>query len=268
MKKRVFSGSRPSGALHLGNYLGGLKGYLALQEKKEFDCIYGVMDLHGITTPYEPEDYQKMVYEVVLDYLAAGLDPQKCHLIIQSHIPEHLQLAYLLATIYPVCRLEDLPTYKEKKRQFPQYVNLGLLYYPILMAADILIYKAEVVPVGKDQLPHIELTRDVARKFNRLFGEVFPEPQAYLMPTASVPSLTGEGKMSKTEPKGCIFLTDDLETIKAKLAKTPTDIGRGKKVPKKGGVAALLTLVEFFEGEERRKEYEKQYLTVEFAIHN
>ena len=260
-KTRVFSGTRPTGELHLGNYLGGLKGYLALQERREFDCIYSVVDLHGITTPYDSKKYQKMVYEVVLDYLAAGLDPKKCHLMIQSQIPEHLELAYLFSTIYPVCRLEDLPTYKEKKAQFPRYVNLGLLYYPILMAADILIYKAKMIPVGKDQLPHIELTREVARRFNRMFAQVFPQPQAHLMPGASVPSLTGEGKMSKTKPKGCIFLTDDLGTIRAKLAKVPTDTGKGKKVPQEGGVAALLKLVELFQGKNKRKEYERQYLS-------
>jgi len=259
-RKRVFSGTRPTGELHLGNYLGGIKGYLALQEKEEFDCIYSIVDLHGITTPYETESYQQKIKELALSYLAAGLDPHKCHLMIQSQVPYHVELAYLFGTIYPVSRLEDLPTYKEKKAQHPRYVNLGLLYYPVLMAADILIYKAETVPVGKDQLPHLEVTREIARKFNRMFGKTFPEPQAYLMAGASVPSLTGQGKMSKTVPGSYIALNDDLATIKKKLAKVPTDMGRGKKVPQEGGVAALLTLVELFEGRQARRNYEEQYL--------
>lgn len=260
-KKRVFSGSRPTGRLHLGNYLGGIKGYLALQERPDLDCIYSVVDLHGITSPYNPKDYQQQIKEVVLDYLGAGLDPQKCHLMIQSQVPEHVELAYLLGTIYPVSRVEQLPTYKEKKREQPDYINVGLFYYPILMAADILLYKAQMVPVGRDQLPHIELTREVARKFNTMFGEVFPEPQPYLTPGEVVPSLLGEGKMSKSIEGSYIILTDDLATIQARLAKVPTDLGRGKKLLQKGGVANLLFLVKLFLGKAAKAEYEKQYLT-------
>ncbi len=259
MKKRVFSGIRPSGRLHIGNYLGAVKGMLTLQET--YDCIFGVVDYHGITTPFKPKDLQREIREVVLDYLGAGLDPRKCHLMIQSQVPEHVELSYLFATIYPVSRLEQLPTYKEKKAENPNYINLGLLYYPILMAADILIYKTDLVPVGKDQLPHIELTREVARKFNRMFGKIFPEPEAYLTKGALVPSLIGKGKMSKSIEGSYILLTDDLETIRRRLAAAPTDIGRGKEVPKSGGVANLLILVEFFEGKEKRLAYEKEYLT-------
>ncbi len=263
MKKRVFSGSRPSGKLHIGNYLGGLKGYLALQEKEDLDCIYSVVDLHGITTPYNPKAFQKNIREVALDYLGAGLDPKKCHLLVQSQIPEHLELAYLFSTIYPVSRLEQLPTYKEKKAQFPKNVNLGLLYYPILMAADILVYKAELVPVGIDQEPHLEVTREIARRFNRIFHPPaggFPEIQRFATKGEHVPSLIGEGKMSKSVEGSQILLTDDLKMIKQRLAKAPTDAGRGKKIPKKGGVANLLILVELFMGQKARQDYEKQYL--------
>ena len=263
MKKRVFSGSRPTGKLHLGNYLGGVKGYIALQEKGDLDCIYSVVDLHGITTPFESKNLQQDIREVVLDYLAAGLDPKKCHLMVQSQIPEHVELAYLLSTIYPVSRLEQLPTYKEKKTQFSKYINLGLLYYPLLMAADILIYKAELVPVGVDQEPHLEVTREIARKFNRMFHPPaggFPEPQRFATKGENIPSLTGEGKMSKTVEGSYILLTDDLKTIKEKLAKVATDIGHGKEVPKEGGVANLLLLVELFMDKKAREDYEKQYL--------
>ena len=258
-KKRVFSGSRPTGKLHLGNYLGGLKGYLALQERRDLDCIYAVVDYHGITSPFDPKTYQQQIRDVVLDYLGAGLDPKKCHLIIQSQIPEHVELAYLFGTIYPVSRIEQLPTYKEKKKEQPKYINVGLFYYPILMAADILIYKAELVPVGIDQEPHLELTREVARKFNHMFGKTFPESQRFATPGESVPSLTGEGKMSKSVKGSYLLLTDDLKTIKERLAKSPTDIGHGKEIPNKGGVANLLTLVELFEGKEKRKGYEREY---------
>lgn len=258
MKKRVFSGIRSSGRLHIGNYLGAVKGMLKLQETH--DCIFGVVNYHGITTPFDPKDIQGEIREVVLDYLGAGLDPKKCRLMIQSQVPKHVELSYLFATIFPVSRLEQLPTYKEKKLQNPDYINLGLLYYPILMAADILIYKADTVPVGKDQLPHIELTREVARKFNRMFGGRFPEPQAYLTKGASVPSLIGEGKMAKSVKGSYILLTDNLKTIKARLTKAPTDIGHGKKIPKEGGVANLLQLVELFMGKKARQNYGKQYL--------
>lgn len=268
-KHRVFSGTRPTGRLHLGNYLGGIKGYIALQEKSDFDCIYSVVDLHAITTPFNPKKMQEQVKDVVLDYLACGLDPKKCHLMIQSQIPEHVELAYLLGTIYPVSRIEQLPTYKDKKAENPDYVNVGLFYYPILMASDILVYKADTVPVGKDQLPHIEVTREVARIFNRMFPSTrfarsgqatFPEPKEYLMEGAYVPSLKGEGKMSKSIEGSYILLTDNLETIRKRLAGCPTDSGKGAKLPESGGVANLLNLVGLFEGKEAKEELEKQYL--------
>ena len=246
--------------MHLGNYLGGLKGYIALQGRGDLDCIYSVVDLHGITSPFDPKTYQQQTLDVVLDYLGAGLDPKKCHLMIQSQVPEHVELAYLLGTIYPVSRVEQLPTYKEKKKEQPKYVNVGLFYYPILMAADILIYKAELVPVGIDQEPHLELTREIARKFNRMFSPVFPEPQRFVTPGEYVPSLLGEGKMSKSVKDSYILLTDDLKTIKERLAKAPTDIGHGKEIPKKGGVANLLTLVGLFMGHDRRRDFERAYL--------
>jgi len=262
-KHRVFSGLRPTNIVTLGNYLGAIKGQIELQEKKDYDCIYSVVDLHGITTPFDPKTLQKQIRNLVLDLLGAGLDPKKCHLMIQSQVPEHVGLAYLLGTIYPVSRLEDLPTYKDKKKENPDYINMGLLYYPVLMAADILVYKADTVPVGKDQLPHIEVAREMARIFNRMYSKTFPEPKAHLTPGAVVPSLKGEGKMSKSIEGSYILLTDDLQTIRKRLAGAPTDTGKGSVVPKEGGVANLLTLVELFEGKEVRKEYERQYLNDE-----
>src|SRR3989344_1068486 len=212
MKKRVYSGIRATGRLHLGNYFGAVKGMLALQDK--YDCIFSVVDSHTITVPYDPKTLKQSVREIILDYLAAGLDPKKCNLEIQSKVPQHTELAYLLSTIYPVSRLEDLPTYKEKKAQYPKYRNMGLLYYPVLMAADVLLYKAELVPVGIDQEPHLEVMREIARNFNSMFGQTFPEPQRFKTEGDYVPSLTGEGKMSKTVEGSYINMTDDLETIK------------------------------------------------------
>ncbi len=256
--KRVYSGIRATGRLHLGNYLGAVKGMLALQETHS--CVFSVVDLHAITTPYDPKTLQQNIREVVLDFLAAGLDPSassgqvpKCLLEIQSQVPQHVELAYLLSTIYPVSRLEDLPTYKEKKAQYPKYVNMGLLYYPVLMAADILLYKTEVVPAGADQEPHIEVTREIARKFNSMFpstssgSSTFPEVTRFETEGQYVPSLSGEGKMSKTVEGSYINLTDDLETIRERLAKAPTDSGTvGGDLPKDGPIARLFALLELF----------------------
>lgn len=277
--KRVFSGIRATGKLHLGNYLGAVKGMLALQDS--YDCIFSVVDLHTITVPYEPSALQNSIKEIVLDYLAAGLDPKKCKLEIQSRVSQHTELAYLLSTIYPVSRLEDLPTYKDKKAQYPKYVNMGLLFYPILMAADIFLYKAEMVPVGIDQEPHLEVSREIARKFNSMFGETFPEAHRFKTEGEYVPSLAGTGKMSKSIEGSYINLTDDLETIRGKVAKIPTDSGRGEKnkfedepitlekvqhyekmhTTKQIGTATIFEFVELFEGKERREHYEDLYLS-------
>ena len=260
MKKRVLSGIRATGRLHLGNYLGAVKGMLALQENPEYETFYMVADLHTLTTPYEPKNLRQDIREVILDYLAAGLDPEKSKIFVQSRVPEHVELAYLFSTAVSIARMQHLPTYKDKVKQYPQHNTMALLYYPVLMAADILIYKADAVPVGVDQEPHLEVTREIARKVNSEFGTDFPEPKRFETEGGYVPSLTGEGKMAKTVYGSSIFLTDSLEEIKQKLSKTPTDFGKGEVVPEKGGVATLLALVELFEGKDKRKKYEERYL--------
>ena len=264
MKKRVYSGIRATGRLHLGNYLGAVKGMLALQDS--YDCIFSVVDLHTITVPYDPKTLSQSVREIVLDYLAAGLDPNKCLLEIQSQVPQHTELAYLLSTIYPVSRLEDLPTYKEKKAQYPKYVNMGLLYYPVLMTADILLYKGELVPVGIDQEPHLEVTREIARKFNSMYPSTgsgsltFPEPVRFKTNGEHVPSLSGTGKMSKSVEGSYITLTDDLETIRKRLRAAPTDSGtKGGEIPKEGGVANLFKLLELFADNKTNTKYTHDY---------
>lgn len=257
-KKKVYSGIRATGRLHLGNYFGAVKGMLELQDK--YDCVFSVVDLHATTTPYDPKTLQQNVKDVLLDFLAAGLNPEKCLIEIQSRVPEHTELAYLLGTIYPVSRLEDLPTYKDKKTQYPKYVNMGLLFYPVLMAADILLYKAEFVPVGIDQEPHLEVAREIARKFNQMFGETFPEPKRFATKGGYVPSLTGEGKMGKSTEGSFINLTDDLETIRKRLAAVPTDSGvLGGEVPKTGGIAVLFALLQLFERDDLYTKYEQDY---------
>ena len=166
---------RPSGQLHIGNYLGALKNWVELQKKHQ--CVFAVVDYHGITTPFNPKQIQKDIYNLVLDYLAAGINPKKSLIIIQSHIPEHTELAWILSTLTPLGELGRMTQFKEKARQYKKNVNAGLFCYPILMAADILLYKAELVPVGDDQVQHVELTRTIARKFNNKFGKTFPEPR-------------------------------------------------------------------------------------------
>lgn len=258
MKNRVYSGIRATGRLHLGNYFGAVKGMLALQDL--YECIFSVVDLHTITVPYKPDTLQVSVRNIILDYLAAGLDPKKCHLEIQSKVPQHTELAYLLSTIYPVSRLEDLPTYKEKKQQYPKYINMGLLYYPVLMAADVLLYKGELVPVGIDQEPHLEVMREIARKFNSMFGQTFPEPQRFKSDGEYVPSLSGGGKMSKSVEGSYINLTDDLEIIRKRLAAAPTDSGTvGGEVPREGRVANLFKLLKLFNLDNEYKKFKEDY---------
>lgn len=261
MKKRVFSGTRATGRLHLGNYLGAVKGYISLQNDPQFECVYMAVDVHTITTPFEHENLSRDTRDIIMDYLAAGLDPEKAIITKQSLVPEHTELAFLFSSMMTVGRMQDLPTFKDKVRQHPEAVTMALLNYPVLMAADILAYKAELVPCGLDQEPHLEVTREVARKMNEAFGTDFPMVKRFVTEGDYVPSLLGEGKMSKSVEGSSITLMDDLETIKKRLSSAPTDSGNGDSVPTSGGVANLLKFVELFQGEGRRKEYEEMYQT-------
>jgi tryptophanyl-tRNA synthetase len=261
MKKRVLSGIRATGRLHLGNYLGAVKGMLELQDRSDLETLYMVADLHALTTPYDKNELKNKTREVVLDYLSAGLDPEKSTLFIQSQVPEHTELFYLLSTVVSLARMQHLPTYKDKIKQYPNASTVALLNYPVLMASDILIYNASLVPVGIDQEPHLEIAREIARKMNETYGTKFPEPVRFATSGEYVPSLAGEGKMSKSVEGSYINLTDDLKTIQRRLAGAPTDSGKGEAVPATGGVANLLKFVELFQGAERRKEYEKLYLS-------
>ncbi len=195
MKKRVFSGARPTGRQHLGNYLGAIQNYVKLQD--EYDCIYCIVDVHALTSLEETGKLQENIYELALDWLAAGIDPKKSIIFVQSHVPEVMELHAFLSMVTPMGWLLRVPTFKEKVKIQPHNVNYGLLGYPVLMTADIVLYKAEVVPVGEDQLPHLELAREIVRRFNNLFGNTFPEPEAKLTSFPLILGLDGKEKMSK-----------------------------------------------------------------------
>ncbi len=195
MKRRVFSGARPTGRQHLGNYLGAVQNYVALQDG--YDCIYCVVDVHALTTLEDTSELQTNIREMVLDWLAAGIDPEKSIIFVQSHVPEVMELHTLLSMVTPLGWLLRVPTFKEKVKLQPHNVNYGLVGYPVLMTSDIVLYKAEVVPVGEDQLPHLELAREIVRRFNYLFGDTFPEPEAKLTSFPLIRGLDGTEKMSK-----------------------------------------------------------------------
>ena len=199
---RIFSGMRPTGRLHLGNYLGALKNWVDLQDS--YQCVYCAVDVHALTTITSPEETKEIrpnTHDMVLDWLAAGLDPERSIIFIQSHVPEVMTLHTLLSMVTPLGWLMRVPTFKEKVRQMSETeesVNYGLVGYPVLQTADIILYKANAVPVGEDQLPHLELAREIVRRFNNLFGYVFPEPQAKLTEAPLILGLDGQQKMSKS----------------------------------------------------------------------
>ncbi|MEE9490887.1 MAG: tryptophan--tRNA ligase [Dehalococcoidia bacterium] len=197
MKKgRVFSGARPTGRQHIGNYLGAIQNYVELQQN--YECIYCIVDVHALTTLEETHLLKENTREMMLDWLAAGLDPEKSILFIQSHVPEVMELHTLLSMVTPLSWLLRVATFKEKVKAQPHNVNYGLVGYPVLMTADIVLYKADTIPVGEDQLPHLEVAREIVRRFHYLFGPTFPEPKAKLTTFPLVLGLDGERKMSKS----------------------------------------------------------------------
>jgi len=258
---RIFSGIRPTGELHIGNYLGAIKQWIELQEKNE--CVFCIVDLHAVTTPYKIDMLQKNIMDLASAYLAAGLNPEKCVFFVQSQLPEHSELAWILGTLTPLGELQRMTQFKEKSKKHPEYVNAGLLNYPLLMAADILLYKTELVPVGKDQQQHVEITREIARRFNKRFGDVFKEPKVLLPKVGEkIMSLQDpKKKMSKTgDSRGCIELFEEPESIKKKIMSAVTDPGKIIKYDpdKKPGISNLLTIYSLFSGKPI-KELEKKF---------
>jgi tryptophanyl-tRNA synthetase len=227
-KKTMLSGMRPTGALHLGNYFGTLENWVKLQD--EYDCYYFIADWHALTTGYEDtSELKSNINSMVIDWLSAGLDPEKCTIFLQSSVKEHAELHLLFSMMTPLSWLYRCPTYKDQLAQLKDrnITTYGFLGYPCLQAADILMYKAAAVPVGEDQVPHVELTREMARRFNYIFGEVFPEPQAKLTKAKVLPGTDGR-KMSKSY-NNTIALSDDPDTVRKKVMSMVTDPARIRK---------------------------------------
>lgn len=221
MSYRILSGFRPTGRVHLGNFFGALKNWIELQNDNE--CFFEVADYHALTTNYnKTEELRQNILEMVIDWLACGLDPEKSVIFVQSDVPEHIELFTLLSMITPLPWLERNPTLKEQLKELHiRTVHYGHLGYPVLQAADILIYKATAVPVGEDQLPHVELTREIARKFNNLYGEVFPEPASLLTKFPRVPG--PDGKRMQKSLNNTILVSEEPEAIRKKINQAFTD---------------------------------------------
>jgi tryptophanyl-tRNA synthetase len=223
MKRRVFSGFRPTGKQHIGNYLGTIQNCISLQD--EYKCIYCVVDIHALTTLEDTKTLQADIYEMVLDWLAAGVDPQKSILFVQSHVPQVMELHTIFSMVTPLSWLLRVPTFKEKVKAQPHNVNYGLVGYPVLMTSDIALYKGEIVPVGEDQLPHLELAREIVRRFNSTYGFVFPEPQAKLTSSPLILGLDGVQKMSKSY-NNYIELAASPQEISERVMTAVTDPAR------------------------------------------
>lgn len=258
-KPVVLSGIQPTGTLHIGNYFGAVKNYVALQDC--YECFYSIVDYHAITVEHDPKELRQNTIEMAIDLLACGLDPQKCVLFVQSQVPEHTELAWILSAVTSYGDLQRMTQFKEKG-ETQEFVSCGLFTYPVLQAADILIYKASKVPVGEDQIQHIELARRIARRFNSRFGEMFPEPEALLTEAPRIMSPADPTrKMSKSlGPKHYIALTEPEESIREKIKTAVTDIGpRSDTKEKSPGVANLFLLLKLTAPKELYEQFESDY---------
>lgn len=253
-KKTYLAGIRATGKLHVGNYLGALEHFIELSKNSQYQGFFFIADLHALTTPFEPKELRKDTLEVVAEYVAAGLDLSNASIFLQNHLSEHTELAWIFNCITPLGELERMTQFKDKAKQHKANINAGLLTYPTLMAADILLYKPDGVPVGDDQVQHVELARIVARKFNSRFGKTFPEPKPLMQKPLRVKSLKNpEKKMSKTgEIDNAIWLDDSPEEIKRKLKKAVT-ASDTKGSP---GVDNLLLLLRHFGTQDQIKYFE------------
>lgn len=255
---KILSGIQPSGKLHIGNYLGALKNFVALQNSGDHDCYFCIVDYHSITEDYDPKDKPGQILDLAMDFLAAGLDPKKSTIFLQSLVPEHLELTWIFDTVTPIAELTRMTQFKDKAAKQARNINAGLFTYPVLQAADILIYKPAAVPVGHDQLQHLELTNDIARRFNRKFSPTFAEIKPLLTATPRVMSLKDpDKKMSKSDPASCIFLTDEPDEILEKLKRAVTDTAPG--AAKSAGVANLFSLLEYFGDKAELDRFNRDY---------
>lgn len=258
VKPIVLSGIQPTGTLHIGNYFGAVKNYVALQD--QYECFYSIVDYHAITVEHDPQELHKNTIAMAIDLLACGLDPKKCTLFVQSQVPEHTELAWILSAVTSYGDLQRMTQFKEKG-ELQEFVSCGLFTYPVLQAADILIYKASKVPVGEDQLQHIELARRIARRFNSRFGKMFPEPEALLTEAPRIMSPADPTrKMSKSlGPKHYIALTEPEESIREKIKTAVTDIGPRPEGEKSPGVANLFLLLKLTAPREIYEQFEADY---------
>ena len=247
---RILSGIQPTGSIHIGAYLGAIKQWKELQSANE--CIFFVADLHALTMPQDPKTFSQKTLETAVELLSAGLDPEKCVIFAQSQVKEHSELAWFLNTIASIGELERMIQYKEKSKSFKESPNVGLLDYPVLQAADILLYQTDAVPVGKDQLQHLELTKTIAKKFNQKYGQTFKVPEALTMDMeAKIMALNDpKKKMSKSQPETCLFLFDEPGVIKKKIMTAVTDTGKTIKydTAKKPGISNLMVIYSSFSG--------------------
>ena len=243
-KKRIFSGIQPSGELTLGSYMGAIKNWVALQD--EYDCLYCIVDMHAITVRQVPADLRRRSVAQLAQYIACGLDPEKNIMFIQSHVPQHAELSWVLGCYTQFGELSRMTQFKHKARKHADNVTAGRFTYPVLMAADILLYQADLVPVGDDQRQHVELCRDIANRFNNYFPDTFTIPEAFVPKMgARVMSLgQPENKMSKSEPDGCVFLMDKPEDIMRKFKRAVTDCETAVRydLENKPGISNLLTI--------------------------
>lgn len=256
----IFSAMQPTGTLHLGNYLGALKNWVELQNSGDYNCIFSIVDLHAMTIDYDPKKMPEYITDLVIDYLSCGVDPEKSLIFVQSHVPEHTELAWILNCLTPIAELERMTQFKDKSKEHKHNINVGLFDYPVLQAADILLYKADTVPVGKDQVQHVEFSRLIARKFNNKFGKTFPEPKALLTKSARLMSLVDPTKkMAKSYgDKHCIYLTDSPKNIKNKIASAVTDVGPKNK-QMSPGVKNLFDMLKTFAPIGTHKELTDEY---------
>jgi tryptophanyl-tRNA synthetase len=251
MRKRIFSGAQPTGQLHIGNYLGALKNWVALQD--DYDALYCIVNLHGITLPQDPVTYRRKTLELAKIYLAAGVDPERSTIFIQSDVPAHAELAWVLSCRSRMGELERMTQFKDKGKGNRERAGVGLFTYPVLMAADILLYQTDLVPIGQDQKQHLELSRDLAERFNRDFGETFVIPDGYIPPVgAKIMSLQEPAKkMSKSDENanGSIFLLDDADAVSRKIKRAVTDSGTEINFdPERPAIANLLTIYHLLTG--------------------
>ena len=252
MRKTLFSGIQPSGEIHIGNYLGAIKNWVALVD--EYDCIFCVVDYHAITVEYDLAEMGPRVRNAAATLIGCGIDPAQCRLFVQSHVPEHTELAWVLNSVTPMGELSRMTQFKDKAQQHAANVNVGLFDYPVLQAADILVYKAEVVPVGEDQVQHIEFSREVARRFNGRYGPILPEPKALVSQAARIMGLDGKAKMSKSLDN-YIGLLDEPEAVSKKLRGAFTVESRQRKTdPGNPDICNIYALHEFFSPAETCKQ--------------